>query len=97
MWLMIKKAKGLTDQVLIRLDASSKDYLSKAAEIRKISVSDYVRQVTVLQAKREVEESGKNIIALTPEEQEQFWHALNEAPKLTKSQKKLRAIAHGKH
>ncbi len=39
---------------MVRLDAESKQALTAAAELRRISVSDYVRTVTVAQARREV-------------------------------------------
>ncbi len=35
--------------LMVRLDDESKAYLSRAAELRRISVSDYVREVTVAQ------------------------------------------------
>lgn len=43
-----------------------------------------------------VEEAMNNTIDLTTDEQLTFWNALNEAPRLTKSQKKLGAIMRGK-
>jgi len=39
---------------MVRLDAESKQAPTAAAELRRISVSDYVRTVTVAQARREV-------------------------------------------
>jgi uncharacterized protein (DUF1778 family) len=80
---------------MVRVDEKSKSYLSQAAQLRGISVSDYVRSVTVAQARREVLAAREQIIALTPEEQEVFWHALNETPKLTDSQRQLGAIMRG--
>ncbi|HUG89522.1 MAG TPA: DUF1778 domain-containing protein [Planctomycetaceae bacterium] len=79
----------------MRLDKESKACLSQAAQMRRISVSDYVRQVTVAQARREVEAAREQIISLTPAEQLAFWHALQEPPRLTKSQRKLGAIMRG--
>ena len=86
---------ALREQILIRLDRPSKECLAKAAELRRVSVSDYVRQITLTQAKREVEEAQNNTIALTADEQLAFWNALNETPRLTESQKKLGAIMRG--
>ena len=74
---------------MVRLDKDSKSYLTKAAELRKVSISDYVRMVIVAQAQREVREAEESTIALTPEEQLAFWNALNATPKLTKAQRKL--------
>ena len=67
--------------LMVRLDDDSKAYLAKAAELRGISLSDYVRMVTVAQAKREVLAAREQIISLTAEEQLAFWNALNEAPR----------------
>lgn len=92
---MSKTANPLSEQILIRLDSVSKECLAKAAELRRISVSDYVRRITVTQAEREVKEAGNNTISLTADEQLAFWNALNVTPRLTKSQKKLGAIMRG--
>ena len=90
----VKKAVA-TSPLMVRLDAQSKDCLSQAAQLRRISVSDYVRTVTVAQARREVMSACQQIIALTPEEQFAFWTALNAPPKLTGAQKRLGAIMRG--
>lgn len=80
---------------MVRLDEESKRYLTRAAELRKISVSDYVRTVTVAQARREVVAAGEQTIVLTPEEQLAFWNALNEPPRLTKAQRRLGELMRG--
>ncbi|HVS38010.1 MAG TPA: DUF1778 domain-containing protein [Gemmataceae bacterium] len=81
--------------LMVRLDDESKAFLARAAELRRISVSDYVRQVTVAQARREVLAAGEQTLALTPEEQLAFWQALNETPTLTESQRHLGAMMRG--
>ncbi len=75
--------------LMVRLDSESKSVLAQAAELRQISVSDYVRTVTVSQARREVAAAGRQTIALTPEEQLAFWTALSRKPTLTTAQKRL--------
>jgi uncharacterized protein (DUF1778 family) len=80
---------------MVRLDDESKSYLARAAELRRISVSDYVRQVTVAQAKREVQAAREQTISLTPEEQFAFWNALSAPPKLTEAQRRLGAAMRG--
>jgi uncharacterized protein (DUF1778 family) len=80
---------------MVRLDEESKAYLDRAANLRRISVSDYVRTVTVAQARREVEAAGEQIIALTAEEQIAFWNALNQPARLTEAQRQLGAIMRG--
>jgi len=86
---------GSTSPLMVRLDAASKGFLAQAAELRRISVSDYVRTVTVAQARREVLASREQTICLTPEEQLAFWQALNEAPSLTDAQQQLGAAMRG--
>ena len=89
------KHKNASGTLMVRLDKESKDYLVHAAELRRISVSDYVRQVTVAQARREVREAEEHIITLSPEAQLAFWKALNEPVQLTEAQKRLGAIMRG--
>lgn len=84
-----------SSQLMVRLDEDSKTYVAKAAELRKVSISDYVRMVTVAQARREVSQAAESTISLTPEEQLAFWNALNATPKLTKSQRELGKIMRG--
>ena len=84
-----------TSPLMVRLDAESKQFLAEAAELRRVSISDYVRAVTVPQARREVYAAREQVIALTPEEQLAFWNALNETPKLTPAQRRLGAIMRG--
>jgi uncharacterized protein (DUF1778 family) len=80
---------------MVRLDEESKACLVEAAQLRKISVSDYVRSVTVAQARREVAASRERSIALTPDEFLEFWQALREPVRLTPAQKKLAAVMRG--
>jgi uncharacterized protein (DUF1778 family) len=81
--------------LMVRLDVESKQCLVRAAELRRISVSDYVRQVTIAQARREIASAREQTIALAPEEQLAFWNALSEPAKLTTAQRRLGAIMRG--
>ena len=90
------KKAGSSSPLMVRLDAESKAYLVKAAKLRRISVSDYVRTVTVPQAQKEVLAASEQTISLTPEEQLAFWNALNEPPLLTEAQRKLGAAMRGR-
>ena len=85
-----------TSPLMVRLDAESKKTLADAAQLRRISVSDYVRTVTVAQARREVARAREQTILLSPEEQLAFWQALQEPVKLTSAQKRLGALMRGK-
>ena len=81
--------------LMVRLDVESKGYLSQAAKLRGISLSDYVRTVTVPQARREVLAAQERTLAMTPEEQLAFWNALSAPTTLTDSQKRLGALMRG--
>lgn len=81
--------------LVVCLDPKSKACLVEAAELRRISVSDYVRDVTVAQARREIQAARQRIISLTSEEQLAFWNALNAPPELTAAQRRLGAVMRG--
>jgi uncharacterized protein (DUF1778 family) len=89
------KSSKTVSPLMVRLDADSKRALVEAASLRHISVSDYVRTVTVPEAEREVRAARENVIRLSPEEQLALWTALTEPPKLTAAQKRLGAIMRG--
>ena len=82
--------------LMVRLDEESKEVLARAAALRQISVSDYVRQITVTQARKEVTAAAEQTIAMTPDEQLAFWTALHEPAKLTAAQKRLGRLMRGK-
>jgi len=87
--------RATSTSLMVRLDEQSKSFVAQAAELRQISVSDYVRVVTVAQARREVESARNQTICLTSEEQIAFWNALNQPPTLSGSQRQLGAIMRG--
>lgn len=84
-----------TSSLMVRLDEQSKALLQAAAELRRVSVSDYVRSVVVGQAERELAAYETQTIAMTATEQLEFWNALSAPPKLTSAQKDLGAIMRG--
>ena len=86
---------GKTSSLMVRLDHDSKAIVAAAAGQRKVSVSDYVRTVMVEQARRELVAAQSLTIAMTPDEQLKFWHALSKPTKLTKAQKELALIMRG--
>ena len=88
-------ATAKSSPLMVRLDAESKQALASAAELRRISISDYVRTITVAQARREVASARDQTIQLSPDEQLAFWRALNAPSKLTPAQKRLGAIMRG--
>ena len=90
-----KKSSASGSPLMVRLDEESKSYLAQAAKLRHISMSDYVRTVTVAQAQREVAAARSQTIALGPEEQLAFWKGLQAPPKPTPAQKRLGALMRG--
>jgi uncharacterized protein (DUF1778 family) len=84
-----------SSSLMVRLDEESKAALARAAELRRISVSDYVRQVTVAQARKEVLAAREQVFSLSPEEQLAFWNALNASPVLTEAQRRLGSLMRG--
>lgn len=81
--------------LIVPLDEESKRCLADAAGLRGISVSDYVRTVTVSQARREVHAAEQRVIAMTADEQMSFWSALNQTPRLTSAQCRLGTMMQG--
>ncbi len=89
------RAAKLASSLMVRLDRDSKRCLAEAAGLRHMSLSDYVRTVTVSQALREVRAANQQIIVMTPAEQLAFWNALQETPKLTPAQRRLGSLMRG--
>ena len=81
--------------LMVRLDPDSKTFVARAAEMRHVSVSDYVRSVVVAQARREIQAAEQQVIALTPAEQQEFWQALQEPTTLTAAQQALGTLMRG--
>jgi uncharacterized protein (DUF1778 family) len=81
--------------LMVRLDPDSKTFIARAAELRHVSVSDYVRSVVVAQAQREIQAAEERVIALTPAEQQAFWQALQEPVVLTPAQQALGTLMRG--
>ena len=91
----IPKRLPQASPLVVRLDEESKAMLTQAAELRRISVSDYVRTITVAQARREVFSAKDQTLVLSPEEQLAFWKALQASPKITSAQRRLRSQMRG--
>ena len=82
--------------LVIRLDAESQQVLAAAAELRRLSISDYIRTVSVAQARREAQSAQDRTIQLSPAEQFTFWRALHGPVTLTPAQKRLGAVMQGR-
>ena len=81
--------------LMVRIDEPGKACIAKAAALRRISISDYVRSITVTQAEREVRAAEEQVIALAPGEQLAFWHVLNQPTELTDAQEALGTLMRG--
>ncbi len=89
------QSNGPPAPLMVRLDEESKEVIARAAELRQISISDYVRQITVTQARKEVTAAAEQTIAMTADEQLAFWTALHAPAKLTATQKRLGRLMRG--
>lgn len=78
-----------------RLSAEDKRAIQQAAALRRLAVSEYLRQVLVPLAKREVASAEHAVIELSDDEQLALWQALEAPAKLTKAQKKLARLMRG--
>src|SRR5690606_41590170 len=65
-----KKSSTSSDKsssLMVRMEPDIKRAIEEAAALRRVSVSDYVRTVTVQQAEREVQAAHEGVLRLTPE------------------------------
>ncbi|MBL8954727.1 MAG: DUF1778 domain-containing protein [Myxococcaceae bacterium] len=84
-----------SENLMIRVDRPSKTVITRAARLRGISASDYVRSVVVAHARRDLEESKAHSLKLSAAEQRAFWAALNEPVSLTPRQRQLSRLMRG--
>ena len=80
---------------MIRIDRPSKRVIVRAALLRGVSASDYVRSVVLTQAHREVAEAHSRTIALSPKDQLAFFRALERPASLTSRQRALGRLMRG--
>ena len=86
---------ALNDSVVLQLDEKSMFVLVEAANIRRVSVAEYVRTIAVAHAKAELADSNQHEIAMTAGEQLKFWRILQRAPKVSESQHELGKLMRG--
>jgi uncharacterized protein (DUF1778 family) len=91
-----KKPAPKAANLMVRVDSASKGVVARAARLRGVSTSDYVREIVVAQARREVEEARSRTLLLSPEEQLAFFRALSEHVTLTKRQRELSRLMRGR-
>ena len=75
--------------LLVRFDRGAKSLVQQAANLRGLTVSDYVRSRIVPMARQEVDEASTGVLRLPKEAQTAFWQALQRPPAPTKAQRAL--------
>lgn len=90
---MAREEKSITLQA--RMSKEQKSLIQRAAKLRKMAVSDYLRQVLVPMAERELKGADRQVIEMTAVEQTAFWQALEQPVKLTSAQRRLGRILRG--
>ena|SRR5215472_13817384 len=83
----VKVAKDAN--LLVRFDRSDKVLVQRAAHLRGLTVSDYVRSKILPLARQDIEEVNFNVLRLPKADQIAFWRALQHPPALSKTQKAL--------
>jgi uncharacterized protein (DUF1778 family) len=78
--------------LLVRFDPAGKTLVKRAAAIRGLTVSDYVRSRIVSLARQDVEEADTGVLRLSREDQIAFWQALQNPPPPTEAQRRLGAL-----
>ena len=80
------------ENLLVRFDSAGKSLVKRAAAIRGLSVSDYVRSRITTLARQDVEEADTGVLRLPREDQIAFWQALQNPPPPTDVQRELGAL-----
>lgn len=86
------RASSKDENLLVRFDSSGKRLVQRAAAIRGLNVSDYVRSRIVTLARQDVEEADTGVLHLSRDAQIAFWQALQRPPAPTAAQRKLGAL-----
>ena len=78
-----------TAHLQVRCDRALKGILERAASLRGLSVSDYVRSRVVPLAKQDIAEAETGVLRLPRDAQIAFWLALQQGRKPTPAQRRL--------
>lgn len=89
---MGRSGAAKTANVLIRFDAKRKARVRRAAELRGLTVSDYIRTRIDSIVDRDLEEAETGVLRLSREDQIALWRALQNPPPPTKQQRELGAL-----
>lgn len=77
------------ESLLVRIDRRSKSLLRKAAAVRGLSVSDYVRSRVVPLARQDLIEADTGVLKLSREDQLALWRAIQNPRPATPAQRAL--------
>ncbi len=78
--------------VLVRFDSAGKALVKRAAAVRGLNVSDYVRTRIIAMAQQDVVEADTGVLRLPREAQIAFWQALQAPLAPTETQRELGAL-----
>ena len=68
------KALSKDANLLVRFDGGTKSLVQRAAGLRGLTVSDYVRSRIIPLAKQDVDEASTGVLRLPKDAQIAFWH-----------------------
>ena len=86
---MVPMATAKNANLLVRFDRGAKAMVQRAASLRGLNVSDYVRSRILPLAKQDLDEANTGVLRLPREAQIAFWQALQQLPAPTRRQRKL--------
>ena len=84
-----QKGPSKNANLLVRFDSGTKSLVVRAASLRGLSVSDYVRTRIVPLAKQDVDEAETGVLRLAKQDQIALWQALQHPPAPTRAQREL--------
>lgn len=84
-----RKPPARDANVLVRFDRESKSLVRRAAALKGLTMSDYVRSRLVPVAREEIEEAASGVLRLEKKDQIALWRALSNPPKPNAAQKAL--------
>ena len=83
------KGPSKNANLLVRFDQGGKSLVLRAAGLRGLSLSDYVRTRILPLARQDVDEAETGVLRLAKQDQIAFWQALQHPPAPTRAQRAL--------
>jgi uncharacterized protein (DUF1778 family) len=85
----IRKRPSKNANLLVRFESETKSLVLKAASLRGLSLSDYVRTRIIPLARQDVDEAETGVLRLAKQDQIAFWQALQHPALPTRAQREL--------